>query len=338
MCVRRVSACVIGEFACFTKATRFGGPHALGRRGRCQPVAVLASRASGIAVATLAACAAARAASQRSREAGDRFHRRRVTAGGDTDPRCLPSIGSLCPAALSRAPGSGLVSTGGIAAPASRRHRLASIESCDRSRPVPVHASRCRRDRASLDLGCRPTTSATWSTRGHTLRALDSSHASGALASPAARRDPRGPGCVGFHGALPHREPASHDLRATACARCAPLAWTGQIVSRTIRGRLALLDERCACPSRMFRAPESPARTAASPGASRVGTRRPRLARDVASRKETSPKRSLGAFHRAETRTRTLVRARTGISSRRLRRGIARRCSRLSCSHRRACF
>jgi hypothetical protein len=215
---------------------------------------------------------------------------------------------------------------------------LASLESCDRSRPVPVHASRCRRDRASSGPGMPPDDFC------NLIDARAHPTSSRFLAREWSSREPRcspapeGAGCVGFHGALPHREPASHDLRATACARRAPLAWTRQIVSQSIRGRWRHWTNVARALLGVFRAPESPARAAASPGVSRVGPRRPRLARDVASRKETSPKRSLGAFHRAETRTRTLVRARTGISSRRLRRGIARRCSRLSCSQRRACF
>lgn len=209
-----MSACVIGEVAFFTKATRLGGPHAFGRRELCRPVAVLANRASGIAVATLAACAAARADWQRSRAAGDRVHHRRVTAGGGYRS-AMPSIHRepLPRSVLSNARLRPCLDVRHCRA-AESSTSLASLESCDRSRPVPVHASRCRRDRASLDLGCRPTTSATWSTRGHTLRALDSSHASGALASPAARRRPRAP--VALASTVRCR---TGSRRATTCVR-----------------------------------------------------------------------------------------------------------------------
>jgi hypothetical protein len=44
---------------------------------------------------------------------------------------------------------------------------------------------------------------------------------------------------------LPHREPASLDLHAPACARRVPLAWTGQMEGRSVRGKAsrALLDD-----------------------------------------------------------------------------------------------
>jgi hypothetical protein len=59
---------------------------------------------------------------------------------------------------------------------------------------------------------------------------------------------PEGAGCVGFHGALPHREPASHDLRAMACAHRAPLAWTRQIASQTIRGKAGAIGRTLRVP------------------------------------------------------------------------------------------
>jgi hypothetical protein len=90
---------------------------------------------------------------------------------------------------------------------------------------IPVHAPRCHRVAllwisASLADFCNRVT-----TRGHTLRALRSSHASGALAPLLAgigRCRLRRP-----HDALPHRQPASHDQHATACASRVPLGVDG---------------------------------------------------------------------------------------------------------------
>jgi hypothetical protein len=212
--VRRVSAFVIGECASFTKgaslrrAACVWPPRALSARcGACEPCLwhrcrdsrCVRSRSRGFA---------------RSRVAGDRCHRRRVTAGGGYRS-AMPSIHRepLPRSALSSARLRPCLD-GRLCRAAESSTSLASLESCDRSRPVPVHASRCRRDCASLDLGCRPTTSATGSTRGHTLRALDSSHASGALASPAARRHPRVP--VALASTVRCR---TGSRRATICAR-----------------------------------------------------------------------------------------------------------------------
>jgi hypothetical protein len=87
------------------------------------------------------------------------------------------------------------------------------------------------------------------STRGHTRRAFDPRTRVGL--SPRYSPAPTDAGCVGFHGALPHREPASHSPFAPAFARRAPLAWTGQTVGR---GARAKADARSwtirACPPR----------------------------------------------------------------------------------------
>jgi len=64
-------------------------------------------------------------------------------------------------------------------------------------------------------------------THEHTLRAPQSSHASGALA-PLHASVETDAGCVGPSDALPHRRPVSRALLTTACAHRDPLAWTGQ--------------------------------------------------------------------------------------------------------------
>jgi hypothetical protein len=96
----------------------------------------------------------------------------------------------------------------------------------------------------------RPTTSATeHDTRAHPASPR-SSHASEAF-DPAARRHQPMP--VALATTMRCR---MESLRATtctqrACTRCVPLAWTGQVAGRRTREKAgALLDERCACPSR----------------------------------------------------------------------------------------
>jgi hypothetical protein len=242
-------ACAIGEFACFTKATRFGGPQAFGRGGRCRPAAVLASRASGTAVAALVACAVVRTTTRRSRAAGGRFLRRRVNAGSGCRS-AMPSIHRepLPRSALSSARLQPCLDARLVADPSSRRHRWR------RSVFRPIAPG----PRSRISLPARPRFSGPgmppddfcnlYDARAHPASSR-SSLASGALGAPLLAGT-RGAGCVGCHDALPHRAPASHDLRAATCARRAPLTWTGQIVSQITRGRRALLDERGARPSR----------------------------------------------------------------------------------------
>jgi hypothetical protein len=117
------------------------------------------------------------------------------------------------------------------------------------SNPIPVHGPCCRQDRASLDLGVARRLLQPNTTRGHTQRAID----------PRTRVELLAPLLAGTNrcrlrwltDASPHPEPASHDSHAEACAHGVPLAWTGQVAGRRTREKAgALLDERCACPSR----------------------------------------------------------------------------------------
>jgi len=111
---------------------------------------------------------------------------------------------------------------------------------------APVHAPRCQRvARFSEPRRCLPTSATFSSTRGHTRRAIDPRTRVGL--SPRYSPAPTDAGCVGFCGASPHREPASHSPHAPAFARRVPLAWAGRTAGRSTRakaGRAFLDDSR----------------------------------------------------------------------------------------------
>jgi len=145
---------------------------------------------------------------------------------------------------------------------------------------------------------------------------------------------PTDAGCVGLRGALPYREPASHDPRAPAFARRAPLAWTGRTVGRGARARIrAVFDDFARVPPRSApstRVAGSIRREVWSP--SRL-VAPAEISLQVPPREGQHCREDQGAFCRAGTLTRSedcsAVRAWIGAPSRHLRRGIAPELSRL---------
>jgi hypothetical protein len=145
----------------------------------------------------------------------------------------MPSVvQGPCPAAPFRMPGSGLPQVHGLAAVtpllvisfAYARLLRATNARPPSACPVAVGA-RFSRTKVTLADFCNLVT-----THEHTLRAFQSSHASGALAPLHAgtnRCRLRWP-C----DASPHRGPVSRNLLKTACARRDPLAWTRQSAGR----------------------------------------------------------------------------------------------------------
>jgi hypothetical protein len=150
---------------------------------------------------------------------------------------------------------------------------------------------------------------------------------------PAARRHQPMPVALA-RDTLPHRGPASLELHAPACARRVPLAWTGQLEGRSVRVKAsrALLDDVARALLVALRAPGSPVRLATRPGD--LVARRTGLGSSLMPPREGRHRRkNQGAFCRTGTLTRaedgSSVRAWTAVSSRRLRRGIARKRARL---------
>jgi len=116
---------------------------------------------------------------------------------------------------------------------------------------TPVHAPRCQRKSRFSGSRHRSTTSATFTTRGHTLTSVRSSHASGAFAPLLAgihRCRLRRPGDV-----LPHRRPASRNLHATRlrAPRSTCVDKAGHEPERSSEGERAhYRDDSCGCPPR----------------------------------------------------------------------------------------
>jgi len=192
--------------------------------------------------------------------------------------------------------------------------------------PLPAGA------RFSEPRRCLPTSATISSTRGHTQRAF--SPRARVELSPHYSPAPTDAGCVGLRGALPYREPASHDPRAPAFARRAPLAWTGRTVGRGARARIrAVFDDFARVP------PRSAPSTRVAGSIRREGWSSSRLVAPakiplrVPLREEQHRREDQGAFCRAGTLTRSedcsAVRAWIGAPSRHLRRGIAPGLSRL---------
>jgi hypothetical protein len=152
---------------------------------------------------------------------------------------------------------------------------------------APVHAARCQRDSRFSGPRRRSPTSATETTRGHTLRAFDPR--TRVRLSPRCSPAPTDAGCVGLAMRCRIRKPASHDLHATACARRVPLAWTGQIADRSarVKASCALLDDVARALLVAPRAPGSPARVGARDGSPLVFSRQPRSTSD------TTPRRAI---------------------------------------------
>jgi hypothetical protein len=197
---------------------------------------------------------------------------------------------------------------------------------------VPVHASPCQGKPRFSEPRHRSPTSATVSTRGHTLRAIDPR--ARVRLSPRYSPAPTGAGCVDLTGALPHRGPASRDPRAAAFAVAFPLAWKGAEhgPEHSSKGERALLT--------MSRVPFSwhsghPGhRLESPPGLDDLAA--PRTGLDpswMQPRERPHRRENRGAFRPDETLTRakdcSFVRARTATPSRGLRGGVARELARL---------
>jgi hypothetical protein len=152
--------------------------------------------------------------------------------------------------------------------------------------PVPVHAPVCQRDRVSLNLGPRSPTSATVSTRGHTLTSCLSSHASEAFAPLLAgtnRCQLRWPiRRVAALGAGEPRtaRPGFRTVRST-CVDGAVCA--GRSAREKVNARA--LDEVARALLVTLRAPGSPVRFVPGSGKPGDSSHRPRPFLDAASRK-----------------------------------------------------
>jgi hypothetical protein len=264
--------------------------------GLVVPVVTRANRPSGAPVASPSrVIPLARGATRRSRR--DRRHPARVNdAGCFDDPGHLPSDELLRPATPSRAPGSGLPRTRGLATAVSGcRHLFTSLwilaDTTDGQ--APVHVPRCQRESRFSGPRHRSPTSATCfcDARAHPT-SLRSSHASGAFAPLLAgtnrcrlRWPPR---CIAAPRACEPR-PARLGFH-----RCVPLAWTRQIVGRSARAKAsrALFDDVARALLVALRAPGSPVRLASRFGEPRGASPRPRSHSDAAPRRATPSKGS----------------------------------------------
>jgi hypothetical protein len=204
-------------------AIRFGGPHVfpcrvVHRGGRCLPAAMRDGRASDTPVASPTVVMTLARLSHRGGRRDRRPHSRVNDACGLNDPRCLPSVKSLRPATPFRAPGSGFPRLRGLATAMTGVDVFSPgrpLSGSVRARP-PSTRPRCQRESRFSGPRRRLPTSATETTHGHTLRAFVPR--ARVRLSPRCSPAPTDAGCVGCHDALPHREPASHDLHVTACA------------------------------------------------------------------------------------------------------------------------
>jgi hypothetical protein len=150
---------------------------------------------------------------------------------------------------------------------------------------APVHVPRCQRESRFYEPRSRLPTSATETTRGHTLRAFDPRTRVGL--SPRYSPAPTDAGCVGLrYVAAPQAcEPR---LANDGSHRRIPLAWTRQITGRGTREKAnrALLDDIARALLVASRAPGSPARADVRLGTPRACAHQPRSTSDTAPRRE----------------------------------------------------
>jgi len=165
-CVMRLRACAIEDDRLLhISEIRFGGPHVC--RGFTAVGVVFPSRC--VRSVPLASLSPPPLVSCRSRDLRTRGSRRdrpqpdRVNdAGRTSNPRCLPSSETPCPATPSRAPGSGLSRFAAwppqprFSTPLHPRESLRTLGSW-----APVHAPRCQRETRFSEPRCRLSTSAT---------------------------------------------------------------------------------------------------------------------------------------------------------------------------------
>lgn len=144
----------------------------------------------------------------------------------DVDPRCLPSIGSPCPAAPFRASGSGFDSTRGCPPP---YRALVTFGATAPFGPIaldPRSRVLVASELALLWISMPPDDFCNLTRRVGTPSEPSIPRTRvGFFWGPASGRHPRDASCVGYRDASPHRAPASYDLRAAACARRPPLTW-----------------------------------------------------------------------------------------------------------------
>jgi len=190
-----------------------------------------------------------------------------------------------------QASGSGLPRRRGFATTVPVVDAFASPRSSCENRGawVPVHAPPCQGKSRFSEPRRRSPTSATNSTRGHTLEPSILAREQGFHLAAGARSPSEGregdAGCVGFMGALPHLEPASRDLHAPAFTVAFHLR--GRSSSRAgalEEGERALLTIARALLVEP-RAPGSPARLTTWPGRPGSSSHRSRLFLNATSRK-----------------------------------------------------
>jgi len=154
-----------------------------------------------------------------------------------SDQGCLPSCKDLRPATPSRASGSGLRLQRDLAA------AMHPIDAFSLPRPSRVSGARppstrpvASWRRASLSLGVACRLLQPFYRRAGTPDERSTTRTRVGL-PPRYSPAPTDAGCVGCHGASPHREPASHDPHAPAFARRVPLAWTDESRAGTLEQR-----------------------------------------------------------------------------------------------------
>jgi hypothetical protein len=261
------------------------------RGGRSLPVAMRVIRTSGIPVASPTCVTSLARPAHSWKPPRPPSARSRERASWTSDPRCLPSSKNLCPATPSRAPGSGVPRLRGLATAIPVLDAFHPREALADSRgPGP-------RPRAPLPTGDTLLwTSASLADFCNLKQRAGTPNERSILAREwsfrsATRRHQPMPVALA-RDTLPHREPASLDLHAPACARRVPLAWTGQIEGRSVRVKAsrALLDDVARALLVAPRAPGSPVRLVMRSGGPRHSSRRPRSLFDASPRRGTPSK------------------------------------------------
>jgi hypothetical protein len=216
------------------------------------------------------------------------------------------------------------------------RQRLFTLASPSaREGGAPVHAPVASGNRASLspDVACR-LSATLYDARAHP-RAFDPRARAGLVAPPLTGTDRYRLRCPSV-ASPPWKDRKPQLARAGAYARRAPLAWKEQVASQSRRGKASapfVTNDLARTLLGELWVPESPFRTSARSGRPRVTSPRPRSAAWISLREKRKRREDRGTFCHDETLTRpedcSSVRARIAAPSRRLRRGIAQRHTRL---------
>jgi len=188
-----------GDRLVHVSAIRFGGPQPPGGLHRTRlflPRAMFACRTSGIPVASSLCAHSVRTGAHTWRLPRPSSSPPRERENRTNDPKCLPSDEDHCPAVPFRAPGSGLTRPCGLA---TTPPAFDAFSPAPPSRMVagwaPVRVPRCQRELRFFEPRLRSSTSAAFTTRGHTQRAFDPRTRVGL--TPRYSPAPTDAGCVG---------------------------------------------------------------------------------------------------------------------------------------------